>query len=364
MSGSACAADALPVRFAAALAAAGGWEEGPLLAVGLSGGADSLCLALLADAWARDRGGRVLALVLDHGLRPAAVTEARLAAAWARAAGMEVVTRRLGPGRCSAEALRRRRLDALAEAAVAAGALHLLLGHHRLDQAETVLLRAMSGSGRHGLAGMALVWPRGRVRLLRPLLAVSPREIRAFLAARGQPWIADPSNDTRGARAGLRREMADRDGEGAAVLALAEVAARHAAARLGEEGAVAALLGRAAMLHEAGGVRLDRACMLEAPPRLREAALAAILAGLSDRAYRPSPARLVAGAAKLSGQAAFSLGGCVLRPAGGAWVLRLEGRRRVAVAETMPLGYAASSRSGAAAEAAPHPEGVKSNPRR
>jgi tRNA(Ile)-lysidine synthase len=364
VSGSACAADPLPARVAAALDAAGGWEERPLLAVGLSGGADSLCIALLADAWARGRGGRALAMVLDHGLRPAAVTEARLAAAWARAAGIDAVTLRLEPGPCSAEALRRRRLDALAQAAAAACALHLLLGHHRIDQAETVLLRAMRGSGRHGLAGMAPVSPRGPVRLLRPLLGVSPREIRAFLAARGQPWIADPSNDARGARACLRREMADCEGEGAAVLALAEVAARHAAARRGEEAAVAALLGRAAMLHEAGGVRLDRASMLEAPPRLREAALAAILAGLSGRAYRPSPARLAAGAEKLGGQAAFSLGGCVLRPAGGAWILRPEGRRRVAVAETMALGYGAPSRGGEAAEAASDPEGVKSAPRR
>lgn len=367
MSGSACAADPLPARVAAALDAAGGWEERPVLAVGLSGGADSLCLALLAAAWARGRGGRVLALVLDHGLRPAAVTEVRLAAAWARAAGIAAVPLRLEPGPCSAEALRRRRLDALAEAAAAAGALHLLLGHHRLDQAETVLLRAMRGSGPRGLAAIAPVSVAGRVRLLRPLLGASPREIRAFLAARGQAWIADPSNDTRGARAGLRGEMADREGEGAAVRALAEAASRRLALRQAEAAEVAALLARAASLPAAGGVRLARAALLEAAPSLRAAALATVLAGVSGRTVRPPPARLAAGAEKLAGRAAFSLGGCVLRPAGQAWRVRAErrspARRRVAVAEPAALGYAAPSRGGAAAEAAPHPEGVNSDPR-
>jgi tRNA(Ile)-lysidine synthase len=360
---SACAADALPARFADAMAAADGWEERPLLAVGLSGGADSLCLALLAAGWARQTGGRALALVLDHWLRPAARTETALAARWAEAAGIAAVRLRLGPGPSSAEALRRRRLEALAEAACAHGALHLLLGQHSLDQAETVLLRAMRGSGGRGLAAMAPVSTRGPVRLLRPLLGVSPREIRAYLAARRQPWIADPANDMRGARAVLRREMADREGEGAASVALAHLAGWRRALREAEDAAVAALLGRAASLRPEGGVALDRACLLAAAPPLRAAALAAVLGGVSGRPYRPGPSRLAAGAEKLAGEAGFSLGGCVVRPAAGAWIVRPERRRVVAVAETTGLGYCDASRGGQAAEAASHPEGVKSIPR-
>jgi tRNA(Ile)-lysidine synthase len=364
VSGSACAADAIPAHFAAAMADAGGWEEAPLLAVGLSGGADSLCLALLAAGWARNRGGRVLALVLDHGLRPAAVTEARLAAAWAHAGGIEAVPLRLGPGPCSAEALRRRRRRALAEAARGAGALHLLLGQHRLDQAETVLLRAMRGSGGRGLAAMAPVATLGPVRLVRPLLGVSPRAIRAFLAARHQPWTMDPANDTRGARAALRQAMADRDGEGAGAMALAGAAARRAASRLAEEAAVASLLARAASLLPDQGVALDRSAMLSADSPLRAAALAAVMAGLSGSAHPPGPSRLAVAAGKLAGEAAFSLGGCVLRPAGGAWIVRPEQRRVVAVAETRGLGYTRTSGGEMAADAASHPEGVKSIPRR
>lgn len=360
---SASAAEALPARFAAAMAAAGGWEAAPLLAIGLSGGADSLCLALLADAWARPRGGRALALVLDHGLRPAAAAEVRLAAAWAAAAGIAALPLRLAPGPSSAEALRRRRLATLTEAARAAGALHLLLGQHRLDQAETVLLRAMRGSGTRGLAAMAPVSARGPMRLLRPLLGVSPSEIRAFLAARRQPWIADPANDMRGARAALRQAMGDREGEGQATLALAEAAQAHARRRGAEEAAVAALLGRAASLNPAGDVLLDRGAMLAAGVPLRAAALAAVLGGVSGRAYAPSPARLAAGAEALAGSRGFSLGGCVLRPAGQAWILRPERRRAVAVVETTGLGYAVSSRGGEAADAASHPEGVTAIPR-
>jgi tRNA(Ile)-lysidine synthase len=358
VSGSACAAEALSVRFAAAMDAAGGWEDAPLLALGLSGGADSLCLALLASDWARARGGRALALVIDHGLRPASRTEARLAEAWALRAGLETMVLRLPPGPISAAALRHRRLAALAEAAAGRGALHLLLGHHALDQAETVLLRAMRGSGPRGLAAMASVSPIGPVRLLRPLLGAGPGEIRAWLATCGQPWIADPSNDGRGTRAHLRAAMADRQGEGSAARALAALAAHHGRARQREDAAVAALLGQAASLGEAGEVMLERGAMLAADTPLAAAALGLVLTGLSGRAYPPAPAKLADGVGKLTGEAKFSLGGCVFRPIGSAWRVTRERWRRAAVAETERLGYSGPSRAGKAAAAACCPEGV------
>jgi tRNA(Ile)-lysidine synthase len=363
VSGSACAAEALSARFAAAMDAAGGWEDAPLLALGLSGGADSLCLAVLASDWARARGGSALALVVDHGLRPASRTEARLAEAWALRAGLGAVTLRLPLGPASAAALRRRRFAALAEAAAERGALHLLLGHHALDQAETVLLRAMRGSGPRGLAAMAPVATGGMVRLLRPLLGTGPGEIRAHLASRAQPWIVDPANDTRGARAVLRAAMADRQGEGSAARALAAVATHHRLARERQEAAVAALLGRAASLGPAGEVVLARGVMVAAEPPLAAAALASLLAGLSGRAYPPAQAQLAEAVGKLAGEVAFSLGGCVFRPVGGAWRVTRERRRRAAVAETERLGYGGLSRGGQAAAAACCPEGVNTSDR-
>ena len=77
-------------EFAAAMMALGPFEPAPRIAAGVSGGADSMALALLADAWARERGGSLLALVADHGLRAESGTEAAAAAARLGALGIAV----------------------------------------------------------------------------------------------------------------------------------------------------------------------------------------------------------------------------------------------------------------------------------
>jgi len=348
VSSSASAADAA-VRFAAAMAAAGGWEDRPLLAVALSGGPDSLCLALLARDWAAARGGAAIALVLDHAARPAARAEAALAAAWAGWAGLQV--RRLvlcGRAGRSAAALRSARHAALAAAAAEAGALHLLFGHHAADQAETVLLRALAGSGEAGLGGIAPGRHAGPVRLLRPLLGCPPEGLKALLREAGQPWVLDPSNETRGSRAALRREMADAAGEGVAVRALAEAAASRRAAAAASAGAAAEVLARAASLPSDGGVSLDDLRLRAVPAPVLSAAVAAVLARVSGRPYAVSPRQAAALPARLAAGKAFSLGGCVLSLRGGRWRILPEARslrRRagpsvVAVAEAARLGYA------------------------
>ena len=75
-------------EFAALMAPLGPFEPSPVLAVATSGGADSMALALLASAWARRRGGHVVALTVDHGLRPGSRAEARQVGAWHSARGI------------------------------------------------------------------------------------------------------------------------------------------------------------------------------------------------------------------------------------------------------------------------------------
>src|SRR5947209_4190437 len=79
-------------EFAAALDRIGGFERQPLVAVAVSGGPDSMALVLLADRWARERGGAVQALTVDHGLRPESTAEARQVAAWLGARGITHAT--------------------------------------------------------------------------------------------------------------------------------------------------------------------------------------------------------------------------------------------------------------------------------
>ena len=71
-----------PAELAASLDSIGGFEAQPGVAIAVSGGPDSMALVLLADKWARQRGGRVWALTVDHGLRPESAGEARTVAGW------------------------------------------------------------------------------------------------------------------------------------------------------------------------------------------------------------------------------------------------------------------------------------------
>src|SRR5690349_6102815 len=69
-------------EFAALLAAIGEFESRPVVAVAVSGGPDSMALMLLADRWARQRGGVAWGLTVDHGLRPESAAEARTVGGW------------------------------------------------------------------------------------------------------------------------------------------------------------------------------------------------------------------------------------------------------------------------------------------
>src|SRR4051794_31539408 len=119
------------------MAPLGPFEPAPRIAVAVSGGADSMAAALLARDWARRRGGSVVALVVDHGLRAesaaeAAVTRARLADMGIVAHGLTLEGLARGPGLAARARLARH--AALAEAAAALGVLHLMFGHHAGDQ--------------------------------------------------------------------------------------------------------------------------------------------------------------------------------------------------------------------------------------
>ena len=199
--------------FAPLMAPFGPFEARPALAVAVSGGRDSLALALLADAWARDRSGSILALIVDHGLRAEAAKEA--AATRELLAGLGIASEVLRwtgakPSSGLQEAARAARYRLLLQACRRHDILHLLVAHHADDQRETVAMRAGRASGPDGLAGMAALVELTDVRLLRPLLAVPRARLTASLQARGVPWIDDPSNvDPRFERARLRRSGMD-----------------------------------------------------------------------------------------------------------------------------------------------------------
>lgn len=170
------------------------------LAVGFSGGGDSLFLLKTVLDWARSRGRPVLALVVDHQLQAASARWTAEAVAKARALGAEA--RALAwtgdkPSEGLPAAARRARHALLAEAARAAGAKVLLLGHTASDLAESATMRAEGSTVSDPREwAPSPVWPEGRgVFLLRPLLSLTRETIREALAAEGETWLDDPAND-------------------------------------------------------------------------------------------------------------------------------------------------------------------------
>ncbi len=282
-----------------------------MLAAAVSGGVDSLCLALLAERWAVRRGGRLVGLVVDHGLRPESQSEAEATCARLCELGMEarlLVWRGGKPKSGIQAAAREARYHLLFEACRREGLLHLLLAHHAGDQAETVWLRHKASSGPAGLAAMPVCAERDGVRLLRPLLGVPGDRLRVTMQAAGQSWIEDPSNrDAAFARVRARRAIA---GEGAVLCAEATVQAQR---RHDDDHRIARLLAETVWLSPAGAAEVDIATLLAAGQPAQRV-LARVLVCLGGGRYAPRGERLARLLEALSKSTPRTLGGCRLLP--------------------------------------------------
>src|SRR5438045_610598 len=162
------------------------WKSAPAIVLAVSGGPDSIALMWLAARWRRAlaRGPRLVAVTVDHGLRPEAAREARDVKRLARA--LEVPHRTLRwmgtkPKTGLPAAARAARYRLLAQVARAHGATHILTAHTRDDQAETLLMRMLRGSGIAGLAALARESERDGLLLGRPFLDMSNSQLIAQL---------------------------------------------------------------------------------------------------------------------------------------------------------------------------------------
>lgn len=167
------------------------------LAVAVSGGADSLALALMLQDECKTLGIKLVALTVDHGLRNESAAEAAYVAKIMNEHGIEhhiLVWEGEKPGTGIEEAAREARYALLEEWCSANGYKALAVAHQAHDQAETFLMRLQRGSGLDGLSGMKPVSLRGSLLILRPLLNVMPEELKRYLKRRYIQWVEDPSN--------------------------------------------------------------------------------------------------------------------------------------------------------------------------
>ncbi|MEI7606765.1 MAG: tRNA lysidine(34) synthetase TilS [Rhodospirillaceae bacterium] len=335
------AAPLSPGEFAALMARLGPFEPAPRLAVAVSGGADSLALALLCRDWVNAQGGALLALTVDHRLRPESAAEATLTGQRLAALGIAhdiLVWQGEKPRSGLQEAAREARYRLLGERAIGAGIGHLLAAHHREDQAETLLLRLAHGSGPDGLAGMsAMRLLQPGLRLLRPLLTVPRAALAATCAAAGLDWVEDPSNRSPAyARARLRASAAVLEREGLSSRCLATTARRMGEVRAALETVTSTLLARAAVLNEAGFLSLDPALLREAPVEIARRALARALATIGGAPHPPRFERLERLWAEIATGlvAGRTLAGCRIVPGRDRLLLVREAR---ACAPPLPL---------------------------
>jgi len=228
--------DQSPISVAQAKDLFAPWKAAPALVLAVSGGPDSLALMWLAARWRRalSRGPQLIAVTVDHGLRREAAREARDVKRLADALDVPHRTLRWTGAKPSTglpAAARAARYRLLAKAARAGGATHVLTAHTRDDQAETVLMRILRGSGIAGLAAMARETEREGVWLARPLLDVPKSRLVATLGRAKIGFADDPTNvDMSFTRPRLRALMPALVEEGGDSRNLARLATRLARA--------------------------------------------------------------------------------------------------------------------------------------
>lgn len=306
------------------------------IGVAVSGGGDSMALLQLAHVWGSARDVTILAATVDHGLRPEAVEEqAVVAALCARLRVAHQVLRWTGwdgQGNLQAAA-REARLGLLASWARAEALDAVCLGHTEDDQAETVLLRLMRGSGVDGLAAMSARRAGQGTLWLRPLLEKRRETLRAHLRAEGVAWCEDPSNaDARFDRVRMRRAIDTLDLDTGRLAQTARAMARAQEA-LGLRAADEVRAGH--VRFEWGDVLLDRARLdaLDAETRLR--LLAEAVRWVSGAPYRPRLSSLETTWARLA-KGAAPLQGCLFTPERGR--IRVSRELAAVAAEVAPLG--------------------------
>jgi len=296
------------------------------LAVAVSGGADSLALALGLREWAELQGCQLTALVVDHGIRRESAGEAAQCMEWLAAHTIDAVLLPLQIGPMTngvQEAAREARYAAMTQWCHAQGVMHLALGHHQGDQAETVLMRLLRHSGPEGLAAMAMRSEREGITLLRPQLRESKSAMIAYLRGLGQRWIEDPSNQSRQyLRTQLRHLIATHAGAAERLARVADSCGQYRAAL---EAQLAADIEAYVTLDDAGYARIGTALLKAGDARAAQVMMRVLCCvGNSGEPRLAEVERLIA-AMRVELMRPRTLHGCsVQRVVGGMWLVTRE----------------------------------------
>lgn len=301
-------------------------SKATMVALAVSGGRDSLALLDCVERWRRRRSSpEAIVLTVDHRLRPESGDEARMVAGVAAARGLPhqtLVSDAAYPEGDIEAAARRARYALLLRATREAGASHLLVAHHRDDQAETFLMRLSRGSGLFGLAAMRPSVRAGEVTVLRPFLDVPRARLAATVAAAGLAPAEDPMNhDPRFLRTRIRRLMPLLAAEGLDIATIAATTQQLRLAADAIDAAADAAIARHVVADDLGVAWAGRD-LSDEPDEVRRRVLVRILMAIGGEAYPPRSERLDALDRAITGHAA----GRFKRTLAGTIVERRDGR--------------------------------------
>ncbi len=285
--------------------------------VAVSGGSDSVALLLLTQDWAMRHGVQVSVVTVDHQLRRESGQEADWVHRLCDRLGLphRTVVWDDWQGQGNKQAAARAARYRLIRSVCPDPATPVFVGHTLDDQAETVLMRIKRGSGVDGLAAMV---PRRRLpnglELLRPMLEISRADLRRYLAARGQTWCDDPSNDNPDYdRIRMRHALPHLAQLGLDPATLSKLA--HSMQRAGAALSVATqTAARDIVIQDALGVKLSLAGLFGTPDEIRLRLLAAALMWTSGSPYRPRLSSLEKVWHAVQRGRVQTLMGCVLSP--------------------------------------------------
>jgi tRNA(Ile)-lysidine synthase len=303
--------------------------------VAVSGGPDSMALLTLLAHW--QARPPLFVATIDHGLRPESASEASMVARFAASLGLPHATclwTGVKPTAGLQEAARDTRLALLAKVARENDCDTIVTAHHREDQAETILMRLIAGSGIAGLAGMQRLTLRGGLRHVRPFLNVPKARLVATCAARDVAFISDPSNrDERFTRARLRGLQPLLAAEGLTVERLTTLGRRAARAEEALAAMAREVMSRSDVAWKGTEVSADWAVIDSAPEEIRLRVLVDLFRQAGGQQLLPRLEQLEVLAEAL--HAAAAKGGR-LRRSLGARLITLSVGGRISLTEAPP----------------------------
>ena len=173
------------------------FEKNANFAVGVSGGVDSITLVYLLSKWAKINRYNIVALIVDHRLRPNSSMEAKNVSLYLSNLKIKnkilVLKSKNNKTRIQQNA-RLARIKIIKKYCYQNNIIHLFLGHHLDDSLETFVLRKVAGSDIEGLNSIKFITLNEKILIIRPLLNFSRNEIMGYAKKNGLNWIEDPSN--------------------------------------------------------------------------------------------------------------------------------------------------------------------------